>query len=119
MKADKKIKTSRSNWKFDKNVALNFDDHVKKSVPYYEHAHEIILGLSDFFLKTDSNCNDLGCSNGSLLKKISSRHQKKKFTLNGYDNSKDMIKIAKKNCKDKRLKFFEKDITKLKLKKTT
>ena len=28
-----------------------------------------------------------------------------------------MIKIAKKNCKDKRLKFFEKDITKLKLKK--
>ena len=32
MKADKQIKTSRSNWKFDKNVALNFDDHVKKSV---------------------------------------------------------------------------------------
>ena len=82
MKADKKIKTSRSNWKFDKNVAQNFDNHVKKSVPYYEHAHEIILGLSDFFLKTDSNCNDLGCSNGSLLKKISRRHQKKKLQRN-------------------------------------
>ncbi len=117
MKADKKIKTSRSNWKFDKNVALNFDNHVKKSVPYYEHAHEIILGLSDFFLKNDSNCNDLGCSNGSLLKKISTRHQNKNFTLNGYDNSIEMIKIAKKNFKDKRIKFLLKDITKLKLKK--
>lgn len=117
MKADKKIKTSRSNWKFDKSVALNFDNHVKKSVPYYGHAHEIILGLSDFFLKSDSNCNDLGCSNGSLLKKISVRHQNKNFTLNGYDNSKEMIKIAKKNYKDKRLKFYLKDITKLKLKK--
>ena len=28
MKVDKKIKSQRSNWKFDKNVAENFDIHV-------------------------------------------------------------------------------------------
>tara|TARA_X000000950_G_scaffold287944_1_gene402481 strand:- start:16 stop:717 length:702 start_codon:yes stop_codon:yes gene_type:complete len=117
MLADKKIKTSRSNWKFDSSVAKNFNSHVKKSVPYYDHAHEIILGLSDFFLKNNSLCYDLGCSNGSLIKKIAKRHPKKKFLLEGYDTSKDMIKEAKKNLKDKRIKFFLKDVSKLKLKK--
>ena len=41
MKVDKKIKSQRSNWKFDKNVAENFDIHVLKSVPFYKISHDL------------------------------------------------------------------------------
>ena len=70
MKVDKKIKSTQSNWKFSKEVSKNFDDHVKKSVLFYDVSHEIILGLSDFFLKDSSCCIDLGSSTGILLQKI-------------------------------------------------
>jgi len=115
MKVDKKIKSSKSNWKFSKSVSENFDNHVKKSVPFYDVSHEIILGLSDFFLKENSCCVDLGSSTGTLLKKIQTRHKSKKIHLMGYDNSKHMIKIAKKNSK--RIKFIHKDIEKIIIKK--
>lgn len=111
MKVDKKIKSTQSNWKFSKEVSKNFDDHVKKSVPFYDVSHEIILGLSDFFLKDSSCCVDLGSSTGILLQKIKERHLTKKIKLIGYDNSKHMIAIAKK--KSKQIKFFHKDIEKV------
>ena len=67
MKVDKKIKSKRSNWKFDKNVVNNFDKHVIQSVPFYKISHDLTLNLSDFFLKQKSICYDLGCSTGTLL----------------------------------------------------
>ena len=77
MKVDKKIKSQRSNWRFDKNVAENFDVHVLKSVPFYKISHDLSLKISEFFLKDKSICYDIGCSNGSLLNKISKKNKKK------------------------------------------
>ena len=68
MKVDKKISSRRSNWKFDKKVVSNFETHVKQSVPFYQISHDLTKKLSDFFLKENSNCYDLGCSTGNLLK---------------------------------------------------
>jgi tRNA (cmo5U34)-methyltransferase len=115
MKTDKKIKSLKSNWKFDKIVAENFDSHVTKSVPFYKISHDISCRLSDFFLREKSNCYDIGCSTGNLLKKISTRSNKK-IKYYGIDSSKDMIKVAKKN--HPKLNFINKDLNRIKLKKS-
>ena len=49
IKIDKNIKSSKSNWKFDKNVAKNFDSHVTKSVPFYNISHDLCVSLVSFF----------------------------------------------------------------------
>ena len=51
MKVDKNLKSKRSNWEFDKQIVNKFESHVEKSVPFYNISHEIVLGLSDYFLK--------------------------------------------------------------------
>ena len=53
------IKTERSNWKFSGDTVKEFDTHVEKSVPFYNISHEIVLGLSDYFLKKDSIYYDI------------------------------------------------------------
>ena len=55
-----KIKAKNSSWHFGKNVPKKFDTHIKKSVPYYEDMHQLIANLSDFFIKKNSICYDLG-----------------------------------------------------------
>ena len=46
-----KIQVKNASWSFGKKVPKNFTQHVKRSVPFYLEGHEIILQLSDFFLK--------------------------------------------------------------------
>ncbi len=115
IKTDKKIKSHKSNWEFNKSVTDSFESHVTKSVPFYDVSHSIVEGLSDFFLKDKSTCYDLGCSTGTLLSKLKKRHSSKKISFIGYDQSKFMIKKAKKN--HKKIKFLNQDITKTKFKK--
>ena len=116
MKVDKNIKSKRSNWKFDKNVAKSFEKHIGQSVPFYKVSHELTLKLSDFFLKSNNTCYDLGCSTGSLLKEIQNRHKEKNINYIGFDQSMEMLKIAKKN--NKKIKFENKDLEKVKFKRS-
>ena len=51
MRVDKNIKSSKSNWQFDRNVVKSFDSHVSNSVPFYKISHEMVVRLSEFFLK--------------------------------------------------------------------
>ena len=75
------ILTKDSSWSFGKNVPKKFTKHISKSVPFYLEGHEIITYLSDFFLKEKSICYDLGCSTGTLINKISKKHEKKNFFM--------------------------------------
>ena len=84
MKVDKKISSRRSNWKFDKKVVSNFETHIKQSVPFYQISHDLTKKLSDFFLKENSNCYDLGCSTGNLLKEVHKRHKKSDLIISLY-----------------------------------
>jgi len=70
-------------------------------------------------LKEKSVCYDLGSSTGLLLNKISERHKNKKINLIGVESIKEMIVQAKKENKKnkKNIKYINKDIRKLKLKK--
>lgn len=116
MKVDKKISSKRSNWKFDKNVVKNFDSHINQSVPFYKISHDLTIKLSDFFLKEKSTCYDLGCSTGNLLKTIEKKHSQKKINFYGLDQSKHMIKVAKKGKHN--INFSNKNLEKIEFKKS-
>lgn len=105
MQVDKNIKSSKSNWEFDKNVVKSFDSHVVNSVPFYKISHEMVIRLSEFFLKKKSTMYDLGSSTGKLLNEIQKKNKSKDLDLIGLDNSKEMVKIANKRNKKKNLKF--------------
>jgi len=116
-KVDKNIVLEASKWSFDGNVNEYFDDHVKKSVPLYEEAHQLIGDFSDHFISNGSVIYDLGCSTGTLLKKLSMKHESvPNLTFIGLDISKNMIQHSKKNCELKNVKFFYEDISKAALK---
>ncbi len=109
--AGDKIKTSISNWKFDKSVVKVFDKHVSSSVPLYKEAHDLIVKMSDYFIKDNSVIIDIGSSTGTLLKSIQERHiLKKKIQLLGIDSEKEMIKVSKKKIKSKNIKFTNEKI---------
>ena len=87
----------RASWDFSGETAINFNEHVSKSVPGYKEGHEILLSLSDYFLtKENSYLIDIGSSTGTLIKKLSQRHEDKFLNLIGIDPEKKMIEISNK-----------------------
>ena len=117
----KKIKKSYGAWDFKKDVAKNFYYHINKSVPLYKEGHEIILKISDFFLKEGSICYDIGCSTSDLLIALKKYTNKKKVKFIGFDIEKDMIKVSKQNIRNSKVKDIHvsnKDISKVKLLKS-
>jgi tRNA (cmo5U34)-methyltransferase len=86
---DNGIEASKSSWTFESDkVAANFDDHVRKSVPFYSEGQELITTMSDFFTSENSIYYDLGCSTGALTRKVNSKNQHKNIKSIGIDNSK-------------------------------
>ncbi len=114
-----KINSERASWDFGGGTSYNFDDHVSKSVPGYLEGHEIIASLSDFFLTKDqSTVFDIGCSTGSLIHKIFSRHPNKNLNLIGVDLEEDMCAIAreKNSCvKNNSINFYAEDFLEFKI----
>jgi tRNA (cmo5U34)-methyltransferase len=116
------IVASIGNWSFSKkSVAKNFKSHANKSIPFYEEGHNIICKISDFFLKKNSICYELGCSRGDLLKKIMLYTKKNGINFYGIDLEQEMIVEAKKNLrgtnKKNRVTIRKGDIIKTRLKK--
>ncbi|WNI38857.1 methyltransferase domain-containing protein [Chryseobacterium sp. SG20098] len=89
-----------ANWKFSGNIVQEFDNHILSSVPLYEQGHTLISNLSDFFLSNDSVCYELGCSTGTLLKKIADHNQNKKIKFIGVEIESDMVNYANDKLKD-------------------
>jgi len=116
------ISSENANWKFSGKMVTDFESHVSKSVPIYKRGHELIIKLSDFFVKQDSLVYDLGCSTGKLLIDLAKHNKyKDKSQYIGIDIEKDMIKFAKSQqikskINSRKLKFYHQDITKYKLK---
>ena len=104
-----KIKADRASWEFSGKTALNFDNHVSRSVPGYNDGHEIIASLSDFFVTRDnSTIIDIGSSTGSLINKLFLRNKNKNLNFIGIDPVKEMCDIAmKKNQNSKTRISFE------------
>ena len=113
------IMAKNSEWTFGKKIPKKFDHHINKSIPLYSEMHHIISNLSDFFLKKNSICYDIGSSTGTLLRMIGSRHPAKNLNLCGVDIEKKMIQYAKNfKIKNVKINYLNKDILKLKLNKS-
>jgi len=69
------IVTSCASWSFGGAVAQTFEQHVVRSVPSYTLGHDIVLQLSDFFVRQDSLCYEIGTSTGTLISALASRHK--------------------------------------------
>ncbi|MDC1148788.1 methyltransferase domain-containing protein [Pelagibacteraceae bacterium] len=104
------INKKKGNWNFGKGVPEKFDNHIQKSVPFYNEIHRLIVDISSFFLFNNTNCLDIGCSTGSLFKKMHNNIGYKKIQYIGIDREIEMIKFAKKNNKNSQFKFLKKNI---------
>jgi len=119
MDAGDKIKTKLGAFSFGGSTPKNFDKHVTKSVPLYDMGQNMICKLSSFFLNNESMVYDLGCSTGTLIKKLIEYNKGIKFKAQGFDIQKNMIKEAKKkNRKKNNVSFKCEDLSKVKLKKS-
>ncbi len=111
MKIDKNINAKNAAWTFS-GIEEDFEKHIRKSIPFYDHGHDVICSYSDFFLsKKNSLVYEIGCSSGALTDKILEWNKDKILRIVGLDNQKGMIKYCKKRFKDKRAEFIFDDAT--------
>lgn len=110
------LKAENANWKFSGEVAENFDQHVSKSVPFYEEAHTLICNISDYFISDDSTCYELGSSTGGLSIKLA-EHNKSKPSARfiGIDIEEDMVSISSLKDKPNNVEFVCDDITQIEM----
>lgn len=95
-----KIKAENANWSFSGEISEHFDQHIKKSIPFYDTSHELGVSISDFFLDDGSVCYDLGCSTGTLLTRLAQHHEAKRVQFIGIDVETDMVKYAQNSCQN-------------------
>jgi tRNA (cmo5U34)-methyltransferase len=89
------LAAGNASWNFKGEVAQGFDAHVSKSVPLYYEGHQLIANLSDFFIKNDSVCYEIGCSTGELTLTLAKHNESKSGArFIGIDVEADMIKLA-------------------------
>jgi len=112
MNTGNNIFAERANWSFGNNTPEHFDEHVGKSVPFYEEGHNLVCYLSDYFCKNDSVCYELGSSTGQLTKKLALYNEHKPgIKWVGIDKEPGMIRKAKGNCTEiKNIEFHEADL---------
>ena len=94
------IEAKTGRWTFSGDVVKNFDNHIKKSVPGYDEGHDLITNLTPFFIgENRSKVVEIGCSTGTLLKKIRQTTERSDVEFIGIDIENDMINFAKENNK--------------------
>ena len=97
---DNNLTMLSGNWTFE-NIEKKFDSHILKSIPFYNEIHNICINCSEFFNTEDAIFLDVGCSTGTLIKKLSNKYPAKDYKIKfiGLDIIASMIKEAKKNIK--------------------
>lgn len=104
-----KISLQTRKWDFGGKTPKMFNDHVKKSVPFYDIGHELVIKYSDYFVHDDSTVYEIGCSTGVLSQKLAKYHSKAEII--GIDNEKNMIDKAKNDLNNslKNIDFLHSD----------
>jgi len=112
-----KIDAKNANWKFNGSMVEHFEAHVKKSVPLYDEGHELIKKLSDYFVKDDSLCYELGSSAGTLTHKLAQHHAFRNAKFTGIEIEQDMVNKANELYKSPNLSFICDDMNTMTLEK--
>jgi len=111
------IEAKNANWKFSGSMVDHFEEHVSKSVPLYREGHELIVKLSDYFVKNDSICYELGSSTGALTYKLAKRHAFREAKFIGVEIEDDMVQKANRLYKNANLSFLCGDMTSVDMEK--
>jgi len=112
-----KIEAANANWKFNGSMVEHFEEHVSKSVPLYKEGHELIVKLSDYFVKDDSTCYELGSSAGTLINKLAKVHEFRNAKFIGIEIEEDMVNKANELYRNGNLSFICDDMTTVNLDK--
>ncbi len=108
---DELITAVPGEWKFDQQVAQDFDSHVRKSVPLYDEFQRMVVEMSEWFVKANSIIYDLGSSTGETISLLLKKHSgKRNVRFIGIDNSAPMIKAAEKKCNHENVEFVLRDV---------
>lgn len=93
------IETQRASWSFQGTVAETFVEHVRQSVPMYDAGHDLVCAVSDYFVRDDSVCYEIGTSTGQLLRKLATHHSGKTgVRWVGIDPVEAMVEKARTHC---------------------
>lgn len=104
---------AESGWEFDEQVAEQFDDHVRKSIPNYSTIQTQTVKLTDWFTRTDdeSVIYDLGCATGETLKLLCQHHRGDDISLVGLDVEPAMLEKAReKTAGNDRVRLTQRDL---------
>jgi tRNA (cmo5U34)-methyltransferase len=91
------ISAPNAAWTFADGVATTFSQHVRRSVPLYDVGHDLVCQLSDFFVRGESVCYEIGVSCGDLLGKLAQHNATKGARWVGLDVEPSMIEKAREN----------------------
>ncbi len=98
---------------FDDAVTHVFDDMVRRSVPGYETVVDLISIIGEAHasqIKRPLQCMDLGCSRGAVTSALLQRLDDPATQVTAVDNSPHMIKAARSEITDPRVKFIVDDV---------
>ncbi len=112
-----KIVAKNANWKFNGSMVEYFEDHVERSVPLYKEGHELVTKLSDYFVKNDSICYELGSSAGTLSYKLAKHHEFRAAKFIGVEIEEDMVSKANELYQNSNLSFVCDDMSSMSLEK--
>jgi tRNA (cmo5U34)-methyltransferase len=110
------IKAENARWKFHGEMVEQFERHIARSVPFYAEGHDLVVKLSDYFVKSDSLVYELGSSTGKLSH-LMAQHHENKASFIGVEIEEDMVKKAQKSYYHDRLSFLCEDINQMEFQK--
>lgn len=84
----------RSSWAFNQQVTDEFEQHVRKSLPFYDRLQDMVVSISDYFVSDHEVVYDLGCATGETISRMQKRHPHKSLRYVGLDSSSSMIEKA-------------------------
>jgi tRNA (cmo5U34)-methyltransferase len=109
---DQLITALPGEWRFDHEVAQDFDQHVRRSVPLYDQAQQMIVEMSEWFVRDGMSVYDLGTSTGETIHQLQHKHAgKKDVRFVGIDNSLPMLEKARAKCGNGNVHFLHQNLT--------
>ena len=108
---DELITAIPGEWRFDHEVAQEFDQHVRRSVPFYDGAQDMVVEVSEWFVRDGIVVYDLGASTGETIHHLRNKHsEKKNLRFVGIDNSLPMLERARQKCGDDNVQFLHQNL---------
>ena len=98
---DTDLEQKEGDWKFDEEVAEEFDNHVRKSIPQYDEIQTRVVKISDWFVQSEGEefIYDIGCATGTTIQRMVEKHgatSPPEFL--GIDLQAPMLEKARERC---------------------